>query len=243
MRVLVVDDEPPARERLTGLLDGLGQQVCGEAADGLAALQQTERLHPEVVLLDIRMPRMDGLAAARRLAGMSAPPAVIFTTAHDDHALEAFEAQAVAYLLKPVRREHLERALERARALTRAQLAGLGERLAAAQPRTHLCVRLGNRLELIPLADIYYFQADQKYVTVRHRAGEAVIEEPLKLLETEFDGQLLRIHRNALVATAHLRGIVRTAEGRHQVAFDAIPDRLEISRRHLGAVRQRIRAL
>lgn len=243
MRVLVVDDEQPARERLGDLVTMLGHEICGEATNGMEALRLIEQRQPGVVLLDIRMPHMDGLTTARHLTTLPTPPAVIFTTAHDEYALEAFEAQAVAYLMKPVRREHLERALGRARALTLAQLSELQANDPSPETRNHLCVKLGNRLELIPLQDIYYLQAEQKYVTVRHRQGEAIIEEPLKSLETEFESRFLRIHRNALVATPHLRGLVRTPEGRYQVVFDDLPERLEISRRHLATVRQRVKML
>ncbi len=238
LRVLVVDDEPPARERLHDLVTGLGHQVCGQAADGVSALHEAERLLPDVVLLDIRMPGQDGLSTARRLNEQATPPAVIFTTAYDDHALEAFEARAIAYLLKPIRREALARALEHARVPTRAQLAGLGPN-AAPNP---VCVRLGNRLQRIPFGDIYYFQADQKYVTIRHRQGEAVTEQPLKSLETEYGDRVLRIHRNALVSVEHLHSLVRTDDEKHLLVFDGIPDQLEVSRRHLAAVRKRLRA-
>ena len=243
MRVLVVDDEQPARERLTDIVLDLGHQVCGEAANGLEALSLIEQHQPDVVLLDIRMPGLDGLTVARHLAAWSTPPAVIFTTAHDEYALEAFAAQAVDYLLKPVRREHVQRALSHAQALTQAQLVELQMRHSLAEARSHLCVKLGHRLALVPLADIYYFQAGQKYITVRHRHGEAVIEESLKNLEIEFAQQCLRIHRNALVATEHLQGIRRTAEGRYQVVFNEPLEPLEISRRHLAAVRQRVKLL
>lgn len=243
MQVLVVDDEQPARERLSHLVVELGHQVCGEAANGMEALNQVEHQHPDVVLLDIRMPHLDGLSAASHLASLPTPPAVIFTTAHDEYALKAFEAQAVAYLLKPVRREHLQRALNQARILTQAQLAQLPIHPPNLEARSHLCVRLGQRLALIPLQDIYYFQAEQKYVTVRHRHGEAVIEESLKQLETEFEPRFLRIHRNALVATEHLQGVQRTTEGRYQVVFHDLPERLEISRRHLTAVRHRAKII
>lgn len=238
MNVLIVDDEPPARNRLRDLLNQLADyHPCGEASNGAEALRLAESAPPDIVLLDIQMPGLDGLETARRLAALARPPAVIFVTAYGDHALEALDAQAVAYLLKPVRLERLERALTNASRLNRAQLANL----TASRPeagRTHLRVRLGQRLELIPLTDVCYFQADQKYVTVRHRNGEALIEESLKNLETELGARAIRVHRNGLAMAAHIAGLEKASDGGIHLVFDAIPDRLEISRRHLPSVRQ-----
>ena len=238
MKVLVVDDEKPARDRLHSLLDEIPEyEVCGEASNGVEALRAAEAEHPDIVLLDIRMPGMDGLEAARHLAGAEHPPAVIFTTAYDEHALEAFQTQATGYLLKPIRKEHLVEALANARTPNRAQLAGLVESDASAA-RTHICARLRGNLELIPIDDVLYFQADQKYVTVRHRKGEVIIEEPLKALEGEFEALFLRIHRNALVAKSFIGGMEKTPEGRCQVVFKGADDKLEVSRRHVAEVRR-----
>ncbi|HOW76370.1 MAG TPA: LytTR family DNA-binding domain-containing protein [Candidatus Competibacteraceae bacterium] len=239
MRVLIVDDEPPARARLQELLNRLSNyEFCGEAGTGADALRLTQRLNPDIVLLDIQMPGLNGLETARQLAELEQPPAVVFTTAHGDHALEAFETDAMAYLLKPVRLERLEQALIRAGRINRAQLS----RLAADQPadgsRAHLCARIGQRLELIPLAEVFYFQADQKYVTVRHRHGEALIEEALKTLEQELGARVVRVHRNALAVAIHIAGLERAADGSTVLVFHDIPDRLEVSRRHLPALRQ-----
>jgi len=245
VKILIVDDEQPARQRLSLLVQDLGYIACGEAANGREALHQVQELQPDAVLLDIRMPVLDGLATARFISQLDTPPAIIFTTAYEQHALEAFDANALDYLLKPVRKERLAAALERAKSLTRAQLSQLDELRSADEPegRSHLCVKIGNRLELIPLDDVYYFQADQKYVTLCHRHGEAVIEDSLKSLEQEFSSWFIRIHRNALVALAHIRGLEKTPDGRYQVVFDAIPQRLEVSRRHASAVRQIVQSL
>jgi two-component system response regulator AlgR len=241
MNVLIVDDEPPARDRLRELLERLPDyETCGEAGHGAEALRLTASVQPDIVLLDIRMPGLDGLETARRLAELAQPPAIIFVTAYGDHALEAFEAHAVAYLLKPVRLERLEQALNRASRLNRAQLASLTAQPAPAG-RTHICARLGQRLERIPLGDVFYFQADQKYVTVRHRQGHALIEESLKELETELGARAVRVHRNALAMAAQVAGLEKTADGGCALIFHDIPDRLEVSRRHLAAIRQFIR--
>lgn len=240
MKALIVDDEAPARSRLRGLVDQLPDwEVAGEAADGAEALRQAVSAAPDVVLLDIRMPGMDGLEAARHLAGLEHPPAVIFTTAFDHHALEAFEAAAVDYLLKPIRRERLEQALDRARRPNRAQLNELGG--AARSARTHICASSRGSLQLVPIEEVFYFLADQKYVSVHHAGGELLIEESLKSLEEEFGERFLRVHRNALVAADQLVGIEKTTAGGQVARLRSTGDRVEISRRHTPALRRHIR--
>lgn len=243
MKVLIVDDEKPARDRLRSLLEEMPvYQCCGIAGNGVEALRMANAEQPDIVLLDIRMPGMDGLEAARHLARLDKPPAVIFTTAYSDHALEAFEAHAVGYLLKPISKDRLRQALASAGTLNRAQLANL-DGAQVPQTRTHLCARLGDRLELIPIAQVLYFQADQKYVTVRHQQGEMLIEESLKSLEKEFGDQFLRVHRNALVALAHVAGLQKTPTGHFQVLLYDCSLALEVSRRHLGNVRRFLREI
>jgi len=216
LRVLVVDDEPLARERLSHLVEELPEvELAGVASGGEEALLLAGRLRPEVVLLDIRMPGMDGLEAARHLARMPEPPAVIFTTAYDQHALAAFDAQAAGYLLKPVRQDKLREALERARRPTRAQLARIAE--GSGGPRTRIAVRTRDELRLIPVDSIVCFVAEQKYTTLRHAGGEELIEESLKSLEEEFAGRFVRVHRNALAAIAHIEGLERGPDGHHTV--------------------------
>ena len=201
MRALIVDDEPPARERLRRLLEEIDEvAVVGEAANGAEALELCAALDPDVVLLDVRMPGMDGIEAARHLDALEEPPAVIFTTAYDEHALEAFETQAVGYLLKPVRREKLARAIRHAARVAGPQLLAGRRAGAARRRRSQICARLGEQLRLIPVEDIYYFAADQKYVTVRHRGGSDLIDESLRALADEFAPDFVRIHRNSLVA-------------------------------------------
>lgn len=241
MKVLVVDDEALARDRLRRLLAEIPDcSVCGEAGDGRAALDQVAQCAPDVVLMDIRMPGMDGLEAARHIAGLPDPPAVIFTTAFGDHALEAFEACAVDYLLKPIRGERLAAALGNARRLTRAQAAQLDS--ATGGVRSHICVRMRGNLQLVPVTDIRFFRADNKYVTVRTGDGEYLIEESLKALEDEFGARFLRIHRNALVAVDFIAGLEKAGEGQCQVVLGGIDECLEVSRRHLPEVRARLKA-
>ncbi len=242
LRVLIVDDEPPARERLRRLLGEMdGVEIAGEAGNGEQAVRLAGELRPDVVLLDVRMPGMNGLEAARHLALFETSPAVVFTTAYDAYAVEAFEAQAIGYLLKPVRAEKLAAALRRAARLAGPQLA----RVAAADPqrtaRTHVAARLGDSVRLIPLSDIYYFAADQKYTTVKHRGGTDLIEDSLRALEEEFPTQFVRVHRNALVGIHSLAAIERDAEGQYRVVVRDSGERLDVSRRLAGELKERFR--
>jgi two-component system, LytTR family, response regulator AlgR len=242
LRAVIVDDEAPARERLRRLLEELGAvEVAGEAANGAEALKLCAELTPDVVLLDIRMPGMDGIEAARHLAVLEEPPAVIFTTAYDEHALEAFEAQAVGYLLKPVRREKLARAIHQAARLAAPQLVRIAERAQLGRRRTQLCARLGEQLRLIAVPDIYFFAADQKYVTVRHRGGSDLIDESLRALETEFAPDFARVHRNSLVALRHVQSVERGGDGQYAVLLRDCEVVLPVSRRHATEVLRLIR--
>ncbi len=242
MRTLIVDDEQLARERLMHLVRELPEwEVAGEAANGGEALEFLRRNPVDVVLMDIRMPGMDGLEAARHLTALPDPPAVIFCTAYTDHALEAFEANAIDYLVKPIRRERLAAALSKARKLTPDKLTESG--LTESGARTHLCARVRGDLKLVPVENVVYLQAEHKYVTVRHAGGELLIEDSLTTLEEEFGDRFLRIHRNALVAPTFLAGLEKNDRGHPVVILKGVDDRLEVSRRNLPAVRQVIKSL
>ncbi|MCK5091844.1 MAG: response regulator transcription factor [Gammaproteobacteria bacterium] len=239
MKILIVDDEAPARMRLRAMIDEIGDyKIVGEAANGKEALELTESTLPDIVLLDIRMPLMDGLETARHLLVFDIPPAVIFTTAYNQYALEAFETNAVDYLMKPIRKEKLESTLQKLQRLNKAQLSNLKIDDTDENIRTHLCTRLRGNLQLIPVTDITYFQADQKYVTVCHKNGEALIEESLKSLEDEFTEQFIRIHRNALVKRDSLTGMEKSPDGSQLAVMKDTENRLEISRRHLPEIRK-----
>ena len=243
MNILIVDDEPLARQRLVGILKNLnGFTVCGEAANGSEALLRAQTLKPDIILLDIRMPGMDGLEAAQHLNQMSKPPAIIFTTAFSDHALKAFETHAVDYLLKPIKQDRLEQALLSAKRLTRPQLIELKQN-EDSTIRSHICVKIRGTLELVPVEDVRYFMADHKYVTLKTPSHEYLLEEPLKALEEEFQHLFTRIHRNALVADRHIVGLAKSQVGHCVVIFKDLPDELEISRRHLPQVRKKIKTL
>lgn len=238
MKILVVDDEALARERLVHLVGEIGPpyEVVGEAANGEEALEKQAMLEADLVLMDIRMPKMDGLQAASCLAEEPTPPAVIFTTAFDDHALQAFEGSAVDYLLKPVRRERLQKALERAHSLNRAQLQRLEQ--AAEKPEDYICAHFRGGIQRIPVDDIIYFQADQKYVCAHHLGGEALLEESLKHFEEQFGERFIRIHRNALVARDYLIGMEKGPGGEALAKLKGTDQQPQISRRHLPKVRQ-----
>ncbi len=243
MKVLIVDDEKPARDRLARMVDRLSDfEVVGQAVNGDQALQQADDCDADIVLMDIRMPGLDGLQAARHLAQIPQPPAVIFTTAYADHALEAFETHAVDYLLKPVKQDRLQKALEAAKKPTRAQIEQDGDVLAKIEARQHICARVRGNLVLVKLDEIYFFHADQKYITVRHKDGEVLIEEPLKNLEKEFADSFVRIHRNALISLKYLTGMHAQNDSQY-VTFSEIEDTLEVSRRHLPAIRKIIKNL
>ena len=245
MKLLIADDEGLARQRLRGMLDGLPDwQVAGEAENGREAVERAIARSVDAVLMDIAMPVMDGLEAARHLARLEAPPAVIFCTAYDEHALAAFEAAAVDYLVKPVRRERLLEALERAR---RSRASARPPTLPAPEPgarqRTHLAARMRGSLRLIPIEDVYYLQAEEKYVLVHHARGEDLIEESLKSLEQEFGDRFQRIHRNCLVASDEFQELRRLPDGQVQALLRHGKAPLEVSRRCVATLRERLRHL
>ncbi|MGB0134917.1 LytR/AlgR family response regulator transcription factor [Dokdonella sp.] len=244
MRALVVDDEPLARERLVDLLGDIPSiDVVGQAGDGREAIEAVERLRPDLVLLDIRMPRMDGLEAARHLGNFEHAPAIIFCTAYDEHALAAFDANAVDYLLKPIRADRLRAAIERAGRFSRETVEDLEHGGASRRERSHLCARVRGNLVLIPISEIDYLLAEDKYVIVHHAGSEVLIEEPLKALELEFGDRFVRIHRNCLVTLDRIVGLARTTDGRVLAKLENVNAELEVSRRNLPSIRKLVRSL
>lgn len=239
MKILIVDDESPARTRLRGMLLQMPNcEVVAEAANGRQALEASLQYLPDVVLLDIRMPGMDGLETAEHLAKLEVPPAVIFTTAFNDYALSAFKTHAVDYLLKPVRREHLQLALNAARRLNRAQLQAISDTESETTTPTHISARVKNELRLIDVGDIFYFQAEHKYVTVGYRDGEVLIEDSLVTLEKKFAQLFMRVHRNALVAMKYISALEKNPSGQCQVRLIDCDKTIEVSRRHLPEIRK-----
>ncbi|PBJ82901.1 DNA-binding response regulator [Lysobacteraceae bacterium NML93-0399] len=242
MKVVIADDEPLARERLRMLLGQLaGIEIVAEVGDGRSALEACAAHDPALVLLDIAMPGIDGLEVARHLSAFEPRPAVVFCTAYDAHALKAFEAAAVDYLVKPVRPERLQAAVERARTFTAGRDV-VGEEHGDKR-RTHLCARLRGSLRLIPVEEVRYLQAEEKYVVVHHARGEDLVEESLKSLEDEFGDRFVRIHRNCLVARHELVELRRDLDG-HVHAVLRHGDRpLEVSRRCVPQLRDAVRQL
>ena len=210
------------------------------APSGAQALEVVAAHRPDLMLLDVRMPDMDGVEAAAHLDLLDSPPAVIFCTAYEDHALQAFRVHAVDYLLKPVGREDLNRALEKARSLNRLQLAEMTHKLAAHRPerRRHLSARTHRGLELVPVEDVRYFQADQKYVAAHHPGGHVLLDEPLKTLEGEFGDLFVRIHRSTLASLHFIESMETCRRGGYEVHLRGVRKPLSVSRRHMPGLRR-----
>lgn len=246
MKVLVVDDEKLARERLVRMVETLDDYVVvGTAESGHEAVREAIRQEPDIVLLDIRMPGMDGMEAGKQLSTLASPPAVIFCTAFGEHAIEAFDVSASGYLMKPVRREALQEALAKASKVNRVQMEAIMGRDESpkSRSRTHISAKTRRGIELIPLSEVKFFQADHKYVTVRHEGGEVLIDDTLRDLENEFGDRVVRIHRNALVMMDHLEGLERDPSGHYQVRMRGIEERLDVSRRHVSGLRRLVQSL
>jgi two-component system response regulator AlgR len=242
-RILIADDEAPARARLRDLLDECRESfplaIVDEARNGREALDVLNREKIDIVLLDIRMPEMDGMEAARHMAGMAEPPAIIFTTAFDSYAIKAFEVNAIDYLLKPIRAERLLLALGKTRAAPPVSRQALDA--ASNLPRRHLSVHERGKIILVPVADVLYLRAELKYVTVRTAEREHLVEESLTHLEEEFADAFVRIHRNCLVARAAIAGFERNAEESESgwaVVIKGTNEKLPVSRRQHSVVKQ-----
>jgi two-component system, LytTR family, response regulator AlgR len=240
MRVLIVDDEPLARDRLRRMLSAIDNcTVVGDAGSGEQALAVAKEVIPDLVFMDVRMPGMDGLAAAQYLAKIEPPPAVVFCTAYDDYAVEAFSTQAIGYLLKPVKQAELENAISRTRRVNKAQLNELQDSQALQNGKqSHLASKSRRGIDLVAINDIRLFQADDKYVRAHHSHGESLLDETLKYLEEEYDGRFVRIHRNALVSIPHIEGLDRNIDGQYFVRLQGLDFRPQVSRRHVSSLRK-----
>jgi len=237
VRVLVADDETPARRRLIALLCELDPdtEIVAEAGDGATALALAKEHHPDLALLDIRMPGMDGVQAALRMAELPQVPTIVFVSAYDEYALAAFEANAIDYLLKPVRKQRLRSALEKASVFSQAQREALQDTL----PGLH--VTQAGKLERIPLEEIICLRADSKYVEVCHTGGTALSDTSLKAIEEQYPERFVRIHRNALVDPRRAR-LLRPQGGGMVLEMEGLDRPLEVSRRHLPMVRRLLRS-
>jgi len=245
LRLLLVDDEAPARERLREVLSDVAgavpHTIVGEAPNGPAALALLREQPVDAVLVDVHMPQMSGIEFARQVLRTANAPAIIFTTAHDQHAVHAFEVNAIDYLLKPVRAARLQAALQKVRPVAAESepnaAAGAGE-----DARRFLSVTERGRILLVPLADVLYLKAELKYVTVRTREREHVIEESLTRLEQEFGDVFVRVHRSCLVSRAHLRGCERMLDPDGEgagwaVLVDGCEEKLPVSRRQWSVLK------
>ena len=244
LRIVIADDEAPARSRIRDLLEDCAAtfalEVVGEAANGRALIELLQRTPADVVLLDIRMPEMDGIEAAQHIQKLPDPPSVIFTTAYDVYALKAFELHAVDYLLKPIRLRRLHEALARARSITPLNLDVLQQ--LTPEPRRHLSVQERGRVILIPVDKILFMRAELKYVTIRTAESEHLLEESLTRLEQEFNEKFVRIHRSCLVARDHIESFERGGEEGGEsgwvVKLRGLDERLPVSRRQQHVMRE-----
>ena len=230
LKILIVDDESPARDRLQRMVDDLPLfSVVGSARSGEEALEAIGELQPDILLLDISMPGMGGMSLARVMQSGGLKAAVIFCTAYQNQALEAFEAEAVDYLVKPVRAERLQQALEKAQ-----RYLGVQE---DSEPDQYLRSTVGGKMLLTPIQRVICLLAEDKYTTVIHEKGKTIIEDSLTDLEKRFSDNFFRIHRNALISRKHLRGVSRGNDGHAQAVLSGTDCRPEVSRRNLAALR------
>jgi len=241
LKVLVVDDEALARSRLRTLLGDCtapAAVVGAEAADAAEAMGALQREAFDAVLLDIRMPGADGIALAQMIATLARRPAVVFVTAHSEHAVQAFELEAIDYLTKPVRLERLQQALQKVERLAQAARPG--------QPPAEemLIIQDRGRTERVPLAEVIYFKAELKYITVRTASRSYILDGSLSELEERHAARFMRIHRNALIARQAVRALEKhfdPEEGEGwAVRLNGIDELLAVSRRQLSAVREAI---
>jgi two-component system response regulator AlgR len=231
LNILIIDDEQPARDRLRRLLRNLPKcEVVGEAASSNEALECISALSPDVLLLDISMPGMDGMSLARVLQEGGASPAIIFCTAYQDQALNAFEVEAVDYVVKPVRIERLETAIEKAR-----KYVGTGR---GSEEEQYVRSTVGGKVVLTPVHRVICLVSEDKYTTVTHEKGSTVIDESLTELEQKYPGLFFRVHRNALVSRKHLRGLERSTEGHTYALLSGTDRKPEVSRRNISALRK-----
>jgi two-component system response regulator AlgR len=235
LKLLISDDEAPARNRLRRMLANVADlQIVGEAVTGLEVLELIPINKPNVLLLDISMPGLDGMTLAQMLQKQASPPAIIFCTAWSDQAVEAFACDAVDYLVKPVRQERLEAALDKARRFLDKSDAASG---------IFLRSTLGGKVQLLPLNEVICLYSEDKYTMVVHQGGKLLIDRSLLELEKDYANILLRVHRAALVAKNRIRGLDKTHDGQHHLLLEGSEERPTVSRRNLPAVRRLIREL
>ncbi|HIF18393.1 MAG TPA: response regulator transcription factor [Cycloclasticus sp.] len=241
MNVLIADDEPLARQRLKRLVEEIDPtfKVYSDAENGLQALQQCIELQPHIAFFDIRMPKMDGLHAAAEIRNAKLKTHIIFVTAYDEYALEAFNKNAIDYLLKPVKKERLKQSIEKVATINEQQQINLPSPLK--RPRQVLCAHTHKGLEVLNVKDIIYFKADHKYVQASTTDSAILLVDSLKALETEFSDVFFRIHRNALINVSAIKAISKTADGQSEIHLHGTKETLAISQRHQPALNKRLR--
>jgi two-component system response regulator AlgR len=236
LKILIVDDEAPARNRLQRMLEEVQDvQVTGEAATGQDALRMIALKKPDVLLLDISMPGLTGMKLAQMLQKQDSAPAIIFCTAWSDQAVDAFECDAVDYLVKPVRAERLVLALDKARHYLARSDSGTSD--------SFIRSTIGGKVKLVPMSEVIYLSAEDKYTTAVHEGGSMVINQSLLELENEHAEILVRVHRGILVIKKRIRGLEKAPGSRHFLHLDGCDDRPQVSRRNLPAIRKLIREI
>jgi two-component system response regulator AlgR len=243
IRIVIADDEAPARKRLRELLGDIEQAcVVGEAKNGQEVLSLVEQTQAEVVLLDIRMPGMDGIEAALHLQKLNPPPAIIFTTAFDAYAVQAFDISALDYLLKPIRLERLQTAINKSKKLNTEQIEALKP---LQHKRSHFSVSERGRVLLVPLEEVVYLRAELKYITLRTHEREYLLDDSLTSIEQEFGDHFLRLHRNCLVAQRSIKGYERRQEPEGETHYVAllreVPETIVVSRRQQHVLKELLR--
>ena len=244
LNILIADDEAPARNRLRDLLGDIKNvSIVAEAKNGIEAIDLALQTKPDLMLLDIRMPVMDGIEAAQHAQKLAPKPHIIFTTAFDAYAIKAFDLNAIDYLLKPIRLERLQTAINKAHALQPKQIAALKPlQNLQKRSRTHLSIHERGRVLLVPIETIIYLRAELKYITVRTAEREYLIEESLTNLEAEFGERFIRLHRNSLVAPSFIAGYEKRLNAENEQQWVAllknIPETVAISRRQQHLVRE-----
>ncbi|VWX56492.1 Positive alginate biosynthesis regulatory protein [Burkholderiales bacterium 8X] len=246
LRILIADDEALARSRLRTLLadcrlPGIDLEVAGEASNGAEAQALVNECALDLVLLDIHMPGLDGIELARRLRQRPDSPAIVFVTAHESHAVTAFELEAVDYLTKPVRIERLQKALQKVERILKERRAGAG----VDEPQEMLVIQERGRIERVPLADVLYLKSEFKYLTVRTATRSHIYDGALADFEERFPAQFVRVHRNALVRRAAIRALEKYDDGEDAegwaLRLDGIPEPVVVSRRQLSGVRDALK--
>jgi two-component system, LytTR family, response regulator AlgR len=241
LRIVIVDDEAPARRRMAELLDdarsAVPHAILGEGTNGAEGLALCQGAVPaDVVLMDIQMPDMTGLECAQHLLKLPTPPGIIFVTAYDDYAVKAFELHAIDYLMKPVRLERLIGALQKVRPITTTQVEGMPK-----SARRFLSVTERGRVMLVPIEDVLFFRADNKYISIKTLEREYLLEDSLNRLEEEYGDKFVRTHRNSLIARDQIVGFEKgdgDEESTWTVVLQSSKERLPVSRRQQHIVKE-----